>query len=251
MNTSRNRGRTSTEKRTSKGTSRGTGQRKSGTGNRKSAAQRAREQQVRKQKRLLALAVLFAAVILCLTLVRLGGGDQEEPEESLINAHCEAYRSDVEEIAAEYGMEDYTELILALMMQESSGLGTDVMQASEGGFNTEYPQVPGGITDVDYSIRCGIQELKHALEKAGATGPEDLNAVRLALQAYNFGTDVYLDYMEEHGETSWSVESAEAFAQWASGGQARSEGDPFRETAGPWDYGDQYYPEHVLRYYQP
>ncbi len=69
-------------------------------------------------------------------------------------------------------MSDYVDLILALMMQESSGHGTDVMQSSEGAYNTEYPQAPNGITDVDYSIPCGIQELKYAMKKAGVTAPQ-------------------------------------------------------------------------------
>lgn len=51
------------------------------------------------------------------------------------------------------------------------------------------------------------------------------------------------------GITSWSEESSKAFAEIASGETERSKEDPLYDTAGPWDYGDQYYPEHVLRYY--
>ena len=75
--------------------------------------------------------------------------------------------------------------------------------------------------------------------------------IRLALQAYNFGADVYFSFMEENGETVWSRESAEAFAQMASGENLRAEDDPLKDPAGPWAYGDQRYPEHVLRYYHP
>ncbi len=167
----------------------------------------------------------------------------------IINSTCESYRSDVEQAAAAYDMSDYVDLILALMMQESSGQGTDVMQSSEGSYNTEYPQTPNGITDVDYSIACGIQELKYSMEKAGVTGPDDIPGIELALQGYNFGADVYFNYLKKNGITSWSVESSEAFAEIASGETARSQDDPLYTTAGPWDYGDQHYPEHVLRYY--
>ena len=59
----------------------------------------------------------------------------------------------------------------------------------------------------------------------------------------------YFNYLEKNGITFWSVESSEAFAKIASGETARSEADPLYTTAGPWDYGDQHYPEHVLRYY--
>ena len=50
-----------------------------------------------------------------------------------------SYRPAVERAAAKYGMSDYVDLILAVMMQESGGRGLDVMQAAEGGFNTRYP----------------------------------------------------------------------------------------------------------------
>lgn len=215
-----------------------------------------RRQQVRTQKRILALLLFLVVLIGCLMIVRLGRNVQKQPETPVeidekrsINAQVESYRSQVQTIAQEYGVEEYTDLILALMMQESSGIGRDVLQSSECGYNTEYPQEPGGITDPEYSIRCGIQELKFALEKAEVSGPEDLDRIAMALQAYNFGTVSYLNYMKEHGESIWTRESAEAFAQWASNETERSEYDPYRENAGPWNYGDQRYPEHVLRYY--
>ena len=89
------------------------------------------------------------------------------------------------------------------------------------------------------------------MEKAGVTSPSDISHIRLALQAYNFGADSYFNYLHNHGITEWSVSSSEAFAQMASGNTARSQEDTYYNTAGPWDYGDQYYPEHVLRYYYP
>ena len=60
---------------------------------------------------------------------------------------------------------------------------------------------------------------------------------------------IYFNYLEKNGITSWSEESSKAFAEIASGETERSKEDPLYDTAGPWDYGDQYYPEHVLRYY--
>ena len=205
-----------------------------------------RQKQVRIQKTVLALVCIL---LLCIAVFR--PVYKHRPAAYTINSTCEGYRSKVETEAANYNMSDYVDLILALMMQESSGQGTDVMQSSEGAYNTKYPQTPNGITDVDYSISCGIQELKYALDKAGATGPDDLDHIRLALQGYNFGADVYFNYLEKNGITTWSVESSEAFAEIASGETARSEEDPLYSTAGPWDYGDQHYPEHVLRYYHP
>ena len=57
--------------------------------------------------------------------------------------------------AKEYGIESYVPVIEALMQQESSGLGADVMQCSECYYNTEYDQTPGSIQDPEYSIKTG------------------------------------------------------------------------------------------------
>ena len=120
-----------------------------------------RVQQVRRQK--IFLTCLFLLIVGCILLrfSKFSGRQEKAPQ---INAACEAYRDEVSSEAAQYDMSDYVDLILAVMMQESSGQGTDPMQSSEGAYNTRYPQQPNGITDPSYSISCGIQELKYALE---------------------------------------------------------------------------------------
>ena len=102
-----------------------------------------------------------------------------------------AYRATIQQVAQKYGMEAYVELLMAVMMQESGGRGSDPMQAAEGGFNKKYPHVPNGITDPAYSIECGIQELKYALDKAGCTGPTDLDRIKLALQGLQLRLRLY------------------------------------------------------------
>ena len=72
-------------------------------------------------------------------------------------------------------------------MQESGGRGLDPMQAAEGSFNTRYPHEPNGIKDPEYSIECGVQELKAALISAEVENPIDMERIKLALQGYNFG----------------------------------------------------------------
>lgn len=147
------------------------------------------------------------------------------------------YRATVERIAAKYGMTPYVELILAVMMQESGGRGLDVMQAAEGGFNKKYPHVPNGITDPEYSIECGIQELKYALDKAGCTGPTDFDRIKLALQGYNYGSG-YIDWaMERDG--GYTKANAIAYSDMMC---ARPNWPYSR-------YGDKEYVDHVLRYY--
>ena len=149
-----------------------------------------------------------------------------------------AYRATIQQVAQKYGMEAYVELLMAVMMQESGGRGSDPMQAAEGGFNKKYPHVPNGITDPAYSIECGIQELKYALDKAGCTGPTDLDRIKLALQGYNYGSG-YIDWaMERDG--GYTKENAIAYSDMMC---ARPN----------WHYdrsGDKESVEHVLRYYQ-
>ena len=147
------------------------------------------------------------------------------------------YRATVERIATKYGMTPYVELILAVMMQESGGRGLDVMQAAEGGFNKKYPHVPNGITDPEYSIECGIQELKYALDKAGCTGPTDLDRIKLALQGYNYGSG-YIDWAMER-DSGYTKANAIAYSDMMC---ARPNWPYSR-------YGDKEYVDHVLRYY--
>lgn len=58
----------------------------------------------------------------------------------------------IRKYAKEFGVEPFVALMLAQMMQESGGRGSDPMQSSEGAFNTKYCKKPNCITDPDYSI---------------------------------------------------------------------------------------------------
>ena len=51
----------------------------------------------------------------------------------------------------------------------------------------QYPHEPNGIQDPEYSIQCGVQELKAALISAEVENPIDMEHIKLALQGYNFG----------------------------------------------------------------
>ncbi len=155
---------------------------------------------------------------------------------ALVNEDVLAYEPLIEQYAAEYGVASYVEVIEAMMQQESSGQGTDVMQCSECFYNTEYEQSPGSIEDPEYSIKTGIHYFADCLELAGCKGPGDTNRLKLALQGYNYGHH-YINWAIER-DGGYTKENAQAFS------------DMMSENLG-WDgYGDTVYPEHVLRYYQ-
>ena len=183
-----------------------------------------------------------AASILVIVIVVLIGcgaaifGSQDESTETLpLSAEVEAYEPVIRKYAKQYGIPDYVLLIQAVMMQESGGRGNDPMQASECGYNTQYPRTPGGITDPEYSISVGIQNLADCLQTAGVESPIDLDHIQLALQGYNFGSGYITWVLQKYGE--YSRANAIEFSM------------KMAEQMGWNRYGDKQYVPHVLRYY--
>lgn len=179
--------------------------------------------------------VIILIVVLLGCAVSLFGGGSSSNSYTPVSAEVEAYEPLIRQYAAQYGIPEYVELIKAVMMQESGGQGSDPMQASECGYNTRYPNTPGGITDPEYSIDVGIQNLAACLSAAEVENPIDMEHIKLALQGYNFG----------NGYISWAKSSY--------GGYSYANAVEFSVTQAErlgWDsYGDTQYVSHVLRYY--
>ena len=131
--------------------------------------------------------VIILIVVLLGCAVSLFGGVSGSNAYTPVSAEVEAYEPLIQKYAKQYGIPEYVELIKAVMMQESGGCGLDPMQAAEGSFNTRYPHEPNGIKDPEYSIECGVQELKAALISAEVENPIDMEHIKLALQGDNFG----------------------------------------------------------------
>ncbi|MBE5956245.1 MAG: CHAP domain-containing protein [Lachnospiraceae bacterium] len=177
---------------------------------------------------ILVLVVLFGGV-LCL----VGGGNANAVLP--VSAEVEAYEPLIRQYATQHGISEYVELIKAVMMQESGGRGLDPMQSSEGNFNTRYPRKPNGITDPEYSISCGVQELKVCLQVADVESPVYMENIKLCLQGYNFG----------NGYISWAKRNYGGYTNL----NAAEFSDMMAQRLG-WDsYGDKQYVPHVLRYY--
>ena len=179
--------------------------------------------------------VIILIVVLLGCAVSLFGGGGGSNAYTPVSAEVEAYEPLIQKYAKQYGIPEYVELIKAVMMQESGGRGLDPMQAAEGSFNTRYPHEPNGIQDPEYSIQCGVQELKAALISAEVENPIDMEHIKLALQGYNFGNGYILWAKTNYG--GYSYANAVEFSTM----QAQRLG---------WEsYGDTQYPAHVLRYY--
>lgn len=179
--------------------------------------------------------VIILIVVLLGCAVSLFGGGSSSTSYTPVSAEVEAYEPLIQKYAKQYGIPEYVELIKAVMMQESGGRGLDPMQAAEGSFNTRYPHEPNGIQDPEYSIECGVQELKAALISAEVENPIDMERIKLALQGYNFGNGYISWAKSNYG--GYSYANAVEFSTM----QAQRLG---------WEkYGDTQYPAHVLRYY--
>ena len=194
--------------------------------------------------------VLLSGMIMEIELAILGKGSESGTAtasastagtgNSALSENVLKYQDAVLAEAKQHGKEEYLNLFLAVMEQESHGAGSDVFQSSES------KGLPAGTLSPAESIKQGVAYLSAMIDKAGVTSPSDLERIRLALQGYNMSGG-YIDYAVK-SDGKWTQENVFAYAKMKSGG-VRNTGNR-EQVLGPWRYGDQYYTQHVLRYYQ-
>jgi murein DD-endopeptidase MepM/ murein hydrolase activator NlpD len=96
------------------------------------------------------------------------------------------HQETIEKYAKEYGVSEYVNVLLAMMMQESGGKGDDPMQASESLCGRV-----GCIKDSKKSVEQGVKTFSEMLKKAKGD-------VKTAIQSYNFGSG-FIDYVNQNG----------------------------------------------------
>ena len=181
------------------------------------------------------MLILIPFVVIIGVASMLTNGGEGYSEFIPVSAEVEAFRPLIRLYASRYGIPEYEDLIAAVMMQESCGLGGDPMQCSESGYNTRYPHVPNSITDPEYSIDVGVHTLTDVLNMAAVESPIDLDRISLALQGYNFGP----------GYISWALANYGCYSEL----NAIEFSDMMAVSYGWAGYGDKLYVSHVLRYY--
>lgn len=177
-----------------------------------------------------AIVVLMAVTL----LMCISGSQASEEERKRQNASTGAaavsdtvlqYSDLITQYANDNGIGRYVALIEAIMMQESGGVGTNVMQVNFG-----------PVTTVEDSIRMGVGYVRTCLEMARVTDPNDMDHIKVALQGYNYGTG-YITWVWNNYNGVYSEENAQAYSDM----QKASKG---------WSiYGDPQYVPHVLQYY--
>lgn len=178
--------------------------------------------------------VLIGAVAGVIAMVVGSGGAADSGDSSTYQAQVseqtESYRELVAKYCEKYGIDDYVDLCLALIEQESGGNPPDVMQTEQSYYNTSPP-----IDTPEESIDCGTHELSDCLKKAKCKNPSDIAGISLALQGYNFGNG-YIDWALKNYK-GYTKENAVIFSQ------------KMCAELGFSSYGDVEYVPHVLRYY--
>lgn len=152
-----------------------------------------------------------------------------------VSADVERYSDKINTYAEQYGIGNFSAVIKCVMMAESGGRGTDVMQCSECPCNEKFSKAPNSITDVDYSIEIGIKYFSECLKQAGCVSPSDIPKLSLALQGYNYG----------NGYIDWAKKNYGGYSQ----ANAQEFSNIMRAKLGWSAYGNPNYVSAVLKYY--
>lgn len=149
-----------------------------------------------------------------------------------VSAEVLAHKPMLEQYAREYGIEDYINVLLAIIQVESGGTLEDVMQSSES------MGLPPNTLSTEESIKQGCKYFASLLESAKTKGC-DLNSV---IQSYNYGGG-FLDYVAGRGK-KYTFPLAENFSKEQSNGVKVSYSNPVAiQKNGGWryNYGNMFY----------
>ncbi len=149
-----------------------------------------------------------------------------------VSAEVLAHKPLLEKYAREYGIEDYINVLLAIIQVESGGTLEDVMQSSES------MGLPPNTLSTEESIKQGCKYFASLLESANAKGC-DLNSI---IQSYNYGGG-FLNYVAGRGK-KYTFPLAENFSKEQSNGVKVSYSNPVAvQKNGGWryNYGNMFY----------
>ncbi|EJR90580.1 hypothetical protein IKE_05959 [Bacillus cereus VD196] len=149
---------------------------------------------------------------------------------AIVNHFYEVIGPIIESEAIKQGIPEWTELIKAIAMQESSGNYVkypDVMQSSEGSCGKIRC-----ITNYKQSIQNGVSIFKTRMQGSLKMFNGD---IRMGIQAYNYGPN-FFKKAKEWGATEYSVELSQKYSKY------------LKDNYG--FHGDPLYVQHVLSHYR-
>ena len=187
------------------------------------------------------LTLFFLLIRGCFSTAQSEPEIYEAPDPWAISDAVYSYEGLLDQALAEYGLQDYKEIMLCIMQVESAGLGEDVMQSSES------LDLPLNSLNPEQSISQGVAFFASLLEKSSLLGT-DLDS---AVQAYNYGSG-FLDYVAANGG-QYSFELAEEFSREHSGNVKVDYPNPLaieKNGGYRWNYGNMFYVSLVDHYQQ-
>ena len=144
----------------------------------------------------------FKKILLLLLLIGLIAGFLVYKKVSAQVEDVLHWEDQVSKATKEYGIESYTDIVLAIIFTESKGNHVDIMQSSESKYGQR-----NLIMSSEESIDSGVEHLAEVLKEAEEKGCD----VWTAVQAYNFGSQ-YISYVAEKGQIN-SLELAETYSR--------------------------------------
>lgn len=186
--------------------------------------------------------LFFFVIIFIILLVSTAHSEQSNSSQGTENgkslpAAVLAYKAEMQTICDEYGMGEYTDVLLAIMAYETGGIGNDPMNVSTSSFNKKYPQVENGITSASYSMRVAVQVFQSFAQQAGLDSRTNTPVLKLVIQAYNFGGS-YITWVQAEYDGAYSLYNAQEFSEMRA------------EENGIAEYGNPNYVSEIMSYLQ-
>lgn len=188
--------------------------------------------------RVAALVFMMSFILISVSIYT----DKDQLKDGKIVRHIftqkvEQHRPLIHKYAEEHKVEEHVDVLLAMMMQESGGRGSDPMQSSESLCGSV-----GCIEDPEKSIEQGVSYFAKNLQIANGD-------VELAVQAYNFGTG-FVQYVDEQDKSFNQAVTIQFSQEMYDKAEDKSLYTCLREEAKEYDacYGDIYYARDVMKY---
>lgn len=187
---------------------------------------------------LIAFSGVFLLIFSLLLLVVILFSEEEDGGYDLsygganVSAEVLVHKPMLVKYAREYGIEDYVNVLLAIIQVESGGMLEDVMQSSES------MGLPPNTLSTEESIKQGCRYFASLLEYTKEKGC-DLNSV---IQSYNYGGG-FLDYVAKRGK-KYTFQLAENYSKIQSDSVKVPYSNPIAvQKNGGWryNYGNMFY----------
>lgn len=159
-----------------------------------------------------------------------------------VNDAVRAWEPVVRLYAEEYGIPEYVDVLLAIIMVETGGSGLDIMQSSE---SLGLP--PNSITDPIVSIDAGVKHFSSVVNSARSSELDFWTPV----QSYNFGSG-FNNFVKSNGK-QYTFELASNFSKKQANGKTVKYSNPIADFNGNfrYSYGNMYYVMLVQQYLTP